>query len=114
MLLFILFNFSKTDIYIDNGLSQTILEEDLTKSEKLHIQMEILNILGLPHKPKKTKKSLQKSTLRYLLNVYNSLTNENIPTYGRSKRSVALEVNEKELNAIEESDMIITFDNTCK
>lgn len=94
----------KSGIYLDNGFDQTAIA-NLEESE-----VEILNLLGLPNRPKKLNNSLTKSTSKYILNVYNSLF-EKKEGHTRSKRS--FDVND-ENSAIEESDVIMTFETIGK
>lgn len=111
----------KAGIYIDNGIDQTTIEHLMTEKEKKEMEVEILNLLGLPHRPKKINKSpLKKSAPRFLLDIYKSLMvkdgdDENF----RAKRSTDeadndINLSGEEQQQIDESDVIMTFESVSK
>lgn len=94
---------------MDNGLDQTSLERFLTKQEKRDMELEILNLLGLPNRPSKGLSKFKKSAQsKFLMDVYKSLMEKE---NGREERDADLYLSGEEKNAIEESDMIMTFDS---
>ncbi|XP_044266270.1 protein 60A-like [Tribolium madens] len=97
-------------VYIDNGLNQTIIDREMTPAEKREMEMEILNLLGLPERPKRVSKSLKRSAPRFLLDIYKSLMEEENGGH-RSERSADLNLSGDEQNAIDESDVIMTFES---
>lgn len=105
---------SSSGFYIDNGLDQTIIDHAMSKQEKREVEHDILNLLGLPTRPKKKSSSpLRKSAPKFLLDVYKSLMEDQ---NGRYKRSIDSELNlsGEEQHAIDESDIIMTFENQSK
>ncbi|XP_065163740.1 protein 60A [Atheta coriaria] len=95
--------------YIDNGRDQTMLEHVLTMQEKREVELEILHLLGLPSRPRRmSEKQLTKSAPKFLLDVYRSLLEKE---NGREERSADLDISGEERNAIDESDIIMTFDS---
>jgi bone morphogenetic protein 7 len=101
----------KAAIYIDNGFDQTAIEREISKVEKHEMELEILNLLGLPNRPKRISKSLKRSAPKFLLDVYKSLMEKENEGHSRSKRSVDLNLSGEEQNAIDESDVIMTFES---
>ncbi|XP_003748158.1 bone morphogenetic protein 7 [Galendromus occidentalis] len=59
--------------YADNGLDQTISYRSLPKSEKREMENEILNLLGLDHRPKPKVHQTTNSAPQYLIDLYNQL-----------------------------------------
>lgn len=97
--------FVSSGIYIDNGFDQTTIERVMTKSERREVQREILHLLGLPDRPKeKLNLSLNKSAPRFLLDVYNSLLDP------KNKQIDDLDLTSGDKRAIDESDLIVTFE----
>lgn len=98
--------------YIDNGYDQTIIDYSMTRQEKREVEHEILNVLGLPTRPKKNKLNspMKKSAPKFLLNVYKSLLEDQNGRYKRSEDS-ELNLNSDEQYAIDESDIIMTFES---
>lgn len=95
-------------LYIDNGVDQTILDMSISRHEQREIELEILNLLGLPDKPRRPHNApLRKSAPRFLMDIYSTLVDEN----SREKRSVDLNLSGDEQNAIEKSDVIMTFES---
>lgn len=74
------------------------------------MELEILNLLGLPNRPRRIKDSpLKKSAPRFLLDVYKTLMEDE---NSREERSV--DFSGEEQNAIEKSDVIMTFESISK
>lgn len=104
-------HFPPAGLYVDNGLDQTIIERIMSKREKQDMELEILNLLGLPTRPRRgTNAPLKKSAPRFLMDVYESLLEkENENEHDRAKRNANLYISGEEQNAIDESDIIMTF-----
>lgn len=54
---------SMSGFYIDNGYDKTVLHQELSLEDQIEVEHEILDLLGLPDRPK--KKHLHPS-LRYI------------------------------------------------
>ena len=95
-------------IYYDNGKDQTIIQRFLTRQEKREVEHEMLNLLGLPSRPRPRQSlpvHLGSSAPKFLLDVYMSLLdNPNVRT-ARSEFSLS----GKDQQAIDESDVIMSF-----
>ncbi|KAJ8944834.1 hypothetical protein NQ314_009375 [Rhamnusium bicolor] len=105
----------KAAIYIDNGHDQTAIDRLMTKDEKKEMELEILNLLGLPNRPRKINKSpLKKSAPRFLLDIYKSLMNDENDENNRSKRSSDINLSGEEQQQIDQSDVIMTFESISK
>lgn len=105
---------SSSGFYVDNGYDQTIIDYAMTKQEKREVEHEILNILGLPSRPKKRMNApMRKSAPKFLMNVYKSLLEEQNGRYKRSDDN-ELNLNSDEQHAIDESDIIMTFESQSK
>ncbi|KAJ8916211.1 hypothetical protein NQ315_016350 [Exocentrus adspersus] len=102
----------KAAIYVDNGRDQTAIDRLMTQAEKKEMEVEILNLLGLPNRPRKINKSpLKRSAPRFLLDIYRSLMeDENDESY-RAKRSTDLNLSGEEQQQIDQSDVIMTFES---
>lgn len=44
---------SLSGFYIDNGIDQTIMHHELTQDDAQEVEHEILELLGLPERPRK-------------------------------------------------------------
>lgn len=105
---------SKAGIYLDNGFDQTQIDHEMSKVEKQEMELEILNLLGLSQRPKKTMNgSLKRSAPKFLLDIYKSLMNQE-DEKSRHERSADLNFTGEEQNAIDESDVIMTFESISK
>ncbi|XP_023012342.2 protein 60A isoform X1 [Leptinotarsa decemlineata] len=103
----------KSGIYLDNGFDQTAMERLMTVDEKKEMELEILNLLGLPRRPRKVnRKPLNKSALKFLLDIYESLLEEEHEGKTRRKRSTDVYISGEEQNKIDESDVIMTFESS--
>lgn len=100
--------------YLDNGIDQTIIDHAMTKQEKHEVEHEILNLLGLPTRPKrKSLGPLHKSAPKFLMDVYKSLMEDQNGRYRRNADS-ELNLSGEEQHAIDESDIIMTFESQSK
>lgn len=99
-------------LYVDNGLDQTTIERFISKAEKREMEAEILSLLGLPSRPRKNINStLRKSAPKFLMDVYKSIMEtEN----SRNERSADISLTGEEKTAIDESDLIMTFESISK
>lgn len=95
-------------IYYDNGLDQTVIQKLLTRQEKREVENEILNLLGLPTRPRPRRSlpaHLEGSAPKFLLDVYKSLLDNPSPRSVRSEFTLS----GRDQQAIDESDVIISF-----
>lgn len=98
-------------IYLDNGFDQTTIKKLLSKQEKREVEQEILNLLGLPTRPKPMMPvHLDKSAPKFLLDVYQSLLDTDESRLTRSEFSVSGD----DQKAIDESDVIMSFSSQSK
>lgn len=103
---------SLSGLYVDNGLDQTVIQRGMTHRERMLVEHEILDLLGLPNRPKKTRNvPLNKSAPIFLLDVYKSLADEHDI---RSTRSSEINLSGDDLHAIDQSDVIMTFQSKSK
>nr|CAI5868562.1 unnamed protein product [Callosobruchus analis] len=108
----LVFAVKTTGVYVDNGLDQTSIDL-MSNEEKKEMEVEILNLLGLPNRPRKiNKQPLEKSAPRFLLDIYKSLMEEENEGNHRMKRDTAeLNISGEERQQIDESDVIMTFES---
>lgn len=92
--------------YADNGREQTVLYKTLAKKDKIELQEEILNLLGLDHRPKKgifsKRQKLENhksSAEKYLFDLYKTL------------EEVENENNKSHAGLLTDSDFIVSFSN---
>lgn len=99
---------SLSGLYTDNGFDQTALHHEMTLDDQNSMKQDILELLGLPNRPKEQnrKLSLTKSAPQFLIDIYNHLTGDGTK---RAKRS--LTENEFQQRDVEESDVIMSFMN---
>ncbi|KAL0273560.1 UNVERIFIED_CONTAM: hypothetical protein PYX00_006197 [Menopon gallinae] len=95
-------------IYYDNGVDQTVIQKLLTRQEKREVEREILNLLGLPSRPRPRRTpnvDLGSSAPKFLLDIYKSLLDNPSSRAVRSK----LTLSGRDQQAIDESDVIMSF-----
>ncbi|KAL3200855.1 hypothetical protein MRX96_013122 [Rhipicephalus microplus] len=99
--------------YADNGVDQTIIYRTLPKSERREMQQEILNLLGLDHRPKPKIHERRFSAPRYLLDLYNSFKDEDNGDIHLDSAKAHNEfiTSNQSLRMINDSDVIISFLN---
>lgn len=108
---FLLCDCRMSGLYIDNGVDQTIVQRFMTRQEKREVEHEILNLLGLQFRPRPANsKTLGSSAPKFLLDVYKSLLDS---PNSRSTRS-EFNLSGRDLHAIDESDVIMTFTSNSK
>lgn len=98
-------------LYVDNGVDQTIIQRTLSTKEKQDVSHDLLNLLGLPLRPKhlfSNATSIEGSVPKFLMDIYRSLDNPR-----RTTRS-EFNLGGKDLQSIDESDMIMGFSSRSK
>lgn len=104
---------SLSGLYMDNGLDQTVIQRVMSTEEKVLLEHEILDLLGLPTRPKRKHHiPIKKSAPKFLLDVYKSLAEEENSRETRSSDMASL--SGEDLLAIDESDVIVTFQSRRK
>lgn len=100
-------------LYIDNGVDQTIIHHTITRHERMVVEHEILDLLGLGERPRRSKSPpLDRSAPSFLLDVYKQLAEEH--EQARPTRSSDMALSGDEQQAIDESDLIMTFQSKSK
>lgn len=95
-------------LYIDNGVDQTIIHHSMTRDERKVVEVEILELLGLGERPRRARAPpLDRSAPSFLLDVYKQLAEEH--EQARPTRSSEMALTGDEQQAIDESDLIMTF-----
>ncbi|XP_063376234.1 protein 60A isoform X1 [Cydia fagiglandana] len=95
-------------LYIDNGIDQTVIQHAMTRDERMVVEHEILDLLGLGERPRRTRAAaLDRSAPSFLLDVYKQLAEEH--EQARPTRSSEMALSADEHHAIDESDLIMTF-----
>lgn len=107
-------------LYIDNGYDQTVVHRVVSQREKREVEHEILNLLGLPDRPRsiigKTPQR-RRSAPKFLLDIYENALGENDDTkspltsgnHHRNPESGEFDFTGQDLRAIDQSDVIMTF-----
>ncbi|XP_026757262.1 protein 60A [Galleria mellonella] len=99
---------SLSGLYIDNGVDQTVIHHSMTRHERLVVEHEILELLGLGERPRGPRSQpLDRSAPSFLLDVYKQLAEEH--EQARPTRSSEMALSGDEQHAIDESDLIMTF-----
>lgn len=100
-------------LYIDNGIDQTIIHHSMTRHERQVVEHEILELLGLGERPRRSQAPpLDRSAPSFLLDVYKQLAEEH--EQARPTRSSEMALSGEEQHAIDESDLIMTFQSKSK
>ncbi|VVD04327.1 protein 60A [Leptidea sinapis] len=95
-------------LYIDNGVDQTVIQHSMTRYERQVVEHEILELLGLGERPRRSQPPpLDRSAPSFLLDVYKQLAEEH--ELARPTRSSENAISGDEQQAIDESDLIMTF-----
>lgn len=109
--------------YYDNGVDQTVVHKHLNKREKKEMQSEILHLLGLQHRPRPvlmvpSKRKLQvddglSSAPRFLIDVYQSLTEEDSGELKLTPDLIEKEfrVSDSDVHSMDQADVIMSFVN---
>jgi bone morphogenetic protein 7 len=85
-------------LYVDNGVDRTEMARALTRNERREVEHEILSLLGLSSRPSRAPPG--SAAPQFLLDVYKSLLD--------APRG-DLNLSGRDLNAINESDVIMSF-----
>ncbi|KAI4497246.1 hypothetical protein M0802_007730 [Mischocyttarus mexicanus] len=105
-------------LYVDNGFDQTVVHRVVSQREKREVEHEILNLLGLPDRPRNTATKppqIKRSAPKFLLDIYKNALGED---KGDSQGSIAdqsyraggeFDLTGQDLRAIDQSDVIMTF-----
>ncbi|XP_053593820.1 protein 60A-like [Microplitis demolitor] len=103
-------------LYVDNGLDQTVVHRVLTKREKRDVEHEILNLLGLPDRPRSVigkVPQVKRSAPKFLLDIYKNALGEDEdgkPVATRLHQTDGeFDLTGQDLRAIDQSDVIMTF-----
>lgn len=101
-------------LYVDNGQDQTVVHRIVTQREKREVEHEILNLLGLPDRPRSTVgkvPQVKRSAPKFLLDIYKNALGENEekPVGGSTSKSDEFDLTGQDLRAIDQSDVIMTF-----
>ena len=110
--------------YYDNGINQTVVHKHLNNHEKEEMQSEILNLLGLQHRPRPVFSSSRRnqktvgdedlsSAPRFLIDVYQSLTEEDSGDLKLTPELIEHEFNvsDSEVSTMNQADVIMSFIN---
>lgn len=98
-------------VYRDNEFDQTEIDWSMTRREKQEMELEILNLLGLPNRPRRINGTqIRRAAPQFLLDIYKSLVHEEEGN-ARIKRDIDLDLDDEEKNAIDESDVIMTIES---
>ena len=101
-------------VYVDNGFDQTVVARVASSREKLSVESEILELLDLPGRPKKTSEStlqVKRSAPKFLLDIYKNALGEEgeKPVDVKLGKSGEFDLSGQDLRAIDQSDVIMTF-----
>ncbi|OAD52857.1 Protein 60A [Eufriesea mexicana] len=101
-------------LYVDNGFDQTIVHRVVSQREKREVEHEILNLLGLPDRPRSTAgrpPQVKRSAPKFLLDIYKNALgeDEDEKPIGEQRRAGEFDLTGQDLRAIDQSDVIMTF-----
>ncbi|XP_015607274.1 protein 60A [Cephus cinctus] len=101
-------------LYVDNGLDQTVVHRVVTQREKREVEHEILNLLGLPDRPRNTGgkvPQVKRSAPKFLLDIYKNTLGEDEekPVTLHTQTSGEFDLTGQDLRAIDQSDVIMSF-----
>lgn len=104
-------------LYVDNGYDQTMVHRVVSQREKREVEHEILNLLGLPDRPRSTggrPPQVKRSAPKFLLDIYKNALGEdeedNRPIANPTRRAGGeFDLTGQDLRAIDQSDVIMTF-----
>ena len=102
-------------LYVDNGFDQTIVHRVVSQREKREVEHEILNLLGLPDRPKNTAgrpPQVKRSAPKFLLDIYKNALGEDEdekPIGEQQRRAGEFDLTGQDFRAIDQSDVIMTF-----
>jgi hypothetical protein len=125
-LLFVASCTALSGFYYDNGVDQTVVHKHLNKREKKEMQSKILHLLGLQHRPRpvlmlpsKRRPQLDdglSSAPRFLIDVYQSLTEEDSGELKLTPDLIEKEFNvsDSDVLSVDQADIIMSFVNRGK
>lgn len=101
-------------LYVDNGFDQTIVHRVVSQREKREVEHEILNLLGLPDRPRNAAgrpPQVKRSAPKFLLDIYKNALgeDEDEKPIGEQRRTSEFDLTGQDLRAIDQSDVIMTF-----
>lgn len=101
-------------LYVDNGFDQTVVHRVVSQREKREVEHEILNLLGLPDRPRSAigrPPQVKRSAPKFLLDIYKNALGEDEEEkpVARSHKAGEFDLSGQDLKAIDQSDVIMTF-----
>lgn len=101
-------------LYVDNGFDQTVVHRVISQREKREVEHEILNLLGLPDRPRTNfnwPTQVKRSAPKFLLDIYKNALGEDEEDKSAThhRRSSEFDLSRQDLKAIDQSDAIVTF-----
>jgi len=101
-------------LYVDNGFDQTVVHRVVSQREKREVEHEILNLLGLPDRPRNTNRrppQVKRSAPKFLLDIYKNALGEDEEEkpVARNHKAGEFDLSGQDLKAIDQSDAIMTF-----
>lgn len=102
-------------LYVDNGFDQTVIHRVVNQREKREVEHEILNLLGMPERPRNTigrPPQVRRSAPKFLLDVYKNALGEDEeekPMAHNRHKVGEFDLSGQDLKAIDQSDVIMTF-----
>ncbi|XP_011648101.2 protein 60A [Pogonomyrmex barbatus] len=102
-------------LYVDNGFDQTVIHRVINNREKREVEYEILDLLGLPDRPRNTihrPPQVKRSAPKFLLDIYKNTLDggdKEEKSAMRYHKAGEFDLSGQDLKAIDQSDVIITF-----
>ncbi|XP_066601960.1 protein 60A-like [Prorops nasuta] len=106
-------------LYVDNGLDQTVVHRVVSQREKREVEHEILNLLGLPERPRGAshkghgvngdRPQVKRSAPKFLLDIYKNALEEDENDKPMKHKISEFDLSGQDLRAIDQSDVIMTF-----
>lgn len=101
---------TRSGIYVDNGLGQTIMDLEVSEDERLELEARLREFLGIPEgRPRASADPFGRAAPKFLMDVYRSLMEDE--DGGRRKRNLGLDLSREEQSAIDVSDLIVTLES---
>lgn len=63
-------------IYVDNGRGQTVAGDEISARERVEIQEDLLQVLGLHRRPRPVALEVRGSASSFLMDIYNSMIDD--------------------------------------
>lgn len=101
-------------LYVDNGFDQTVVHRVVSQHEKREVEHEILNLLGLPDRPRNSinrPSQVKRSAPKFLLDIYKNALGEDEEEKSAThhRQTGEFDLSGQDLRAIDQSDAIMTF-----